>query len=359
MQSIARLEEPEYAPPMSTMRAMLLEEAGGPLVLREIPIPAPGPGEALLRVRACAVDRFDLAIRAGVRERAATLPHILGHEIAGEVAALGPNTNGLAVGTRVASTLYLVCGTCRWCLRGRETICERFAGHVGVNSPGGYAEYLVLPLRNLVPIPDSIGFPAASILANAIGTPFHALTARMGLIAGERFVVTGGGGGVGLHAIQIARTLGASVMGVDLGQEKAAAMRANGAEVVVDPTTENLGAAIRGWTGGRGADAVLELVGPATMPHTLSALAKGGRMVIVGSHTGKQWEIDPGDIYRNEWEIRGSRNVSADELATVVDLVASGRITPIIDRVRPLSDAEALQDRVREGVVIGRDVLEP
>ena len=344
---------------MSTMRAMLIEEADGPLVLREIPIPEPGPGEVLLRVRACAVDRFDLAIRSGVRERAAALPHILGHEIAGEVAALGPGVDRLEVGARVASTLYLVCGTCRWCLRGRETICENFAGHIGVNSPGGYAEYLVLPLRNLVPIPDSMGFPEASILANAVGTPFHALTARMGLTAGEHFVVTGGAGGVGLHAIQLARLMGATVMGVDLGEAKATAMREAGANAVVDPTQEDLGAAIRAWTGGRGTDAVLELVGPATMPHTLRALAKGGRMVIVGSHTGKQWELDPGDIYRNEWEIRGSRNVSADELATVVELVASGRVTPIIDQVRPLEEAQALQDRVAEGVVIGRDVLVP
>lgn len=344
---------------MSTMRAMLIEEPDGPLVLREITVPEPGPDEVLLRVRACAVDRFDLAIRAGVRERAATLPHILGHEIAGEVAGLGPGVHSIGLGTRVASTLYLVCGTCRWCLRGRETICERFAGHIGVNSPGGYAEYIVLPLRNLVPIPDSMGFPEASILANAIGTPFHALTARMDLTAGERFVVTGGGGGVGLHAIQLARLMGASVMGVDLGVAKADAMRAQGADAVVDPSIEDLGAAIREWTGGRGTDAVLELVGPATMPHTLGALAKGGRMVIVGSHTGKQWELDPGDIYRNEWEVRGSRNVSAAELATVVDLVASGRVTPVIDRVRPLEEAQALQDRVAAGEVIGRDVLEP
>jgi len=340
------------------MRAVVLDEYGGNLQLRDVPIPEPAHDEVLLRVRACAVDRFDLAIRAGGRERA-DLPHILGHEIAGEVARAGAGVTGWKNGDRVAATLYLVCGTCRWCLRGRETICEAFRGHVGVNIPGGYAEYVTMPARNLVRLPGNIDFPAGSILANAIGTPFHALTARMRLAPGERLVVTGAGGGVGLHAIQLGWLLGASVMAVDIGDEKAAAMSRLGADAVVDPTVDDLELSIREWTDGKGADAVLELVGPATMPSTLAGLSKGGRMVIVGSHTGSTWTIDPGSIYRNEWEIKGSRNVSVDELATVVDLVARDVIKPMVAEVRPLADAEELHQRVRDGRVIGRDVLVP
>lgn len=340
------------------MRAMVLEEYGGRLSLRHLPVPEPGAGEVLVAIRACAVDRFDLAIRAGGRERA-PLPHILGHEIAGVVAGLGPGVDGWQLGARVAATLYLVCGRCRWCRRGRETICEDFGGHLGVNIPGGYAEYVVMPARNLVRLPESIDFAAGSILANAIGTPFHALTARMRLTPGERLVITGAGGGVGLHAVQLGVMLGAAVMAVDLGAGKTEAALALGAERAVDPTREDLAGAIGDWTGDRGADAVLELVGPATMGVTLSALAKGGRMVIVGSHTGGEWTIDPGAIYRNEWEIRGSRNVSVDELATVVDLVERGRIRPVVAGVYPLEEAEALHERVRTGTVIGRDVLVP
>ncbi|MGH8912675.1 MAG: zinc-binding dehydrogenase, partial [Acidimicrobiia bacterium] len=242
--------------------------------------------------------------------------------------------------------------------RGRETICEKFAGHVGVNTPGGYAEYTVLPASNLVRLPESIDYPAGSLLANVIGTPFHALTKRMELAPAECLVVTGGGGGVGLHAIQLGRMLGARVMGVDLGDVKQSAMRDAGAEVTVDPSEEDLAGAIRGWTG-RGADGVLELVGPATMPATLSSLAKGGRMVIVGSHTGSEWTIDPGLLYRNEWEILGSRNVTVDELATVVDLVDAGRVKPIVDQLRPLENVEELHERVLAGAVIGRDILLP
>ncbi|MDH3540981.1 MAG: alcohol dehydrogenase catalytic domain-containing protein [Acidimicrobiia bacterium] len=343
---------------MSQMRAIVLEELNGPLVVRELPIPEPGAGEVLLRVGACAVDRFDLAIRAGLREQAA-LPHILGHEIAGEVAEVGAGVDDRAPGDRVASTLYLVCGRCRWCRRGRETICERFGGHIGVDIPGGYAEYVVLPARNLVTLPETIGFPAGSILANAIGTPLHALTARMHLQAGERLLVTGAGGGVGLHAVQLGRMLGASVMAADLGKDKLAAARRHGAEIAIDPTVDDLTEAAREWTGGAGVDGVLELVGVATMPATLASLAKGGRMVVVGSHTGNDWTLDPGLVFRNEWEILGSRNVSVDELATVVDLVASGRIEPVVAGTYPFEEIEALHERVRRGEVIGRDVLVP
>jgi D-arabinose 1-dehydrogenase-like Zn-dependent alcohol dehydrogenase len=128
---------------------------------------------------------------------------------------------------------------------------------------------------------------------------------------------------------------------------------------VVDPTAADLAEAIDDWTGGVGADGVLELVGPATMPATLNGLAKGGKMVIVGSHTGKDWTIDPGDVYRNEWEIRGSRNVSVDELRTVVDLVHRRLVEPVVDQTGGLEDAERFQQRVVDGVVIGRDVLVP
>ncbi len=340
------------------MRAMVIEEFGGPLVARLVPIPEPGADEVLVRVRACAVDHFDVAIRKGLRERASG-SHILGHEIAGEVAGVGSGVVGWNAGDRVATTLYLVCGTCRWCRSGRETICENFGGHVGVAIPGGYAEYVVLPARNLVALPEVIDFPAGAILANAVGTPYHALKYRMRLQPGERLIVTGAGGGVGLHAVQVGVMLGAEVMAVDLGQAKLTAAKRMGATRAVDPRIQPIDNAARKWTDGVGVDGVLELVGPSTMPRTLASLAKGGRMVIVGSHTGTEWTIDPGDLYRNEWEIKGSRNVSAAELAEVIQLVVDGSLTPVIVGTYPLEDAEQLQKNVLAGKLIGREVLVP
>lgn len=343
---------------MDHMRAAVLEEPGGPFVLRHLPVPTPGENEVLIRVRACAVDRFDTAIRQRVGERT-RLPMVLGHEIAGEVVASGPGAERWKPGERVVTSLYLTCGSCRWCRRGRETICERFGGHIGVNRPGGYAEFTVLPARNLVTLPESIDYPAGSLLANAVGTPLHALDFRMRLRPGERLLVTGAGGGVGLHAIQLGVLMGARVAGADIGASKLEAIRRMGAEVAVDPTTEELEAAMLEWTDGRGVDGVLELVGPATLSASLASLAKGGRLVIVGSHTGSEWCLDPATIYRNEWEILGSRNTTVEELSVVVDLVASGRIRPLVDLIRPLEEVEELHRRVLAGEVIGRDVLVP
>jgi propanol-preferring alcohol dehydrogenase len=340
------------------MRAVQLDEFDGPLHHRTIPVPEPGMGEALLRVGACAVDQFDLAIRNG-RWSHAVLPLIIGHEIAGEVVAVGPGVAGWAPGDRVAASLYLVCGHCRHCRSGRETICENFGGHVGVSIPGGYAEYVALPARNLVAIPDDLSFPEASVIANAIGTPYHALTKQMRLRPGEFFLVTGAGGGVGIHAVQLAAMMGARVMAVDITTDKLDAARARGAEVVVNPEDEDLTAIARSWTGGRGLDGILELVGPATMPAGLAALAKGGRMVVVGSHTGTELTISPHAFYQNEFELLGSRNVSVGELAEVVDLVAAGKVEPVVSGTYPLEQVEELHERVRNRTVIGREVLVP
>jgi len=305
------------------MKALVVEEIGGPLLLKDMPRPEPGPGEVLLRVRACAVDQFDLKIRYGKVSHASP-PIILGHEIAGEIAALGSGVTKWRAGQRVTSTLYLTCGRCRKCQTGRETICENFIGYLGIQTPGGYAEYTIVPEVNLVELPDSISFPAGSILANAIGTPLHAFTKRMKLQPGERVIITGAGGGVGLHAIQLARLMGALVMAVDIGPIKLEAARDNGADITVDPTESNFAEVARDWTAGEGVEGVLELTGAATLPTSFQALGKGGRIVIVGFHTGSEFSVQASQMVANEWEILGSRNVTKRELAEVVALVAFG-----------------------------------
>lgn len=339
------------------MKALVLEEIGGPLILKDLPRPEPGPGEVLLRVKACAVDQFDLKIRYG-KVSHAKAPIILGHEIAGEVAALGPGVTTWTVGQRVASTLYLTCGRCRKCRTGRETICENFIGYLGIQTPGGYAEYTTVPEANLVELPEAISFAQASVLANAVGTPLHAFTKRMRLQLGERIVITGAGGGVGLHAIQLARMMGALVLAVDIGQAKLEAAQENGADLVVDPTESNFAQVARDWTNGEGVEAVLELTGAATLPTSLEALGKGGRIVIVGFHTGSEFSVQARDMVANEWEILGSRNVTKRELAEVVALVQAGRITPVISGVHPLEEAEAIHARLDRQEILGRVVLE-
>lgn len=341
------------------MKALVLKDFGGPLVLEDVPIPQPGRDEALIRVKACAVDQFDLTIRDGKFAMAKVTPIILGHEIAGVVEEVGADVTSVSVGDSVTSTLYLTCGKCRYCLTGRETICADFKGYVGIQTPGAYAEYTTVPAENLVKMPEKISFSGGSVLANAIGTPYHALTKRARLQPGERIIITGAGGGVGIHAIQVAQMMGAFVMAVDIGDEKLAFARDLGAEVVFDASKSDFSAAARDWTNGEGVDVVLELVGTATFDSSIKSLARAGRMVIVGSHTGKELQASPQAMIANEWEILGSRNVSKLELAEVVELVAAERVKPIVTGIYPLEEAEAIHKRLRNQEIIGRVVLEP
>ena len=340
------------------MKALVVKEFGGPLIPEEVPVPQPAPGEALIRVRACAVDQFDLTIRDGKFPTAKT-PIILGHEIAGVIESVGADVDNIRPGDRVISTLYLTCGRCRYCLTGRETICADFKGYIGIHTPGAYAEYTTIPATNLVKLPESISFPAGSLIANAIGTPYHAFTKRARLQPGEHVIVTGAGGGVGAHAIQLAQMMGAFVMAVDIGEEKLALARELGAEVLFDAAAGDFSVTAREWTNGEGAEVVLELVGTKTFDSSLKSLARGGRMVIVGSHTGTELKASPQAMIANEWEILGSRNVTKRELTEVVALVAAGRVRPIVMGTYPLEEAESLHQKLRKQEVIGRVVLEP
>ena len=340
------------------MKALIVREFGGSLLLEDIPIPQPKSDEALIRVKACAVDQFDLTIRDGKFPTAKT-PIILGHEIAGIVETVGAGVDSIQSGDRVTSTLYLTCGRCRYCRTGRETICADFKGYVGIHTPGAYAEYTTIPAENLVKLPESISFAEGSVIANAIGTPYHALTKRAKLQPGEWVIVTGAGGGVGAHAIQLAKMMGAFVMAVDIGEEKLALARALGADLVFDAAAGDFSSNAREWTNGGGADVVLELVGTATFESSIKSLARGARMVIVGSHTGTELKVSPQAIIANEWEILGARNVTKRELAEVVALVAAGKVKPVVTGTYPLEEAETLHQKLRKQEIIGRVVLEP
>jgi len=340
------------------MKALVVKEFGGPLIAEDVPVPQPNADEVLIHVKACAVDQFDLTIRDGKFPTAKT-PIILGHEIAGVVESVGANVDNFQAGDRVTSTLYLTCGRCRYCLTGRETICADFKGYVGIHTPGAYAEYTTIPAVNLVKIPGSISFPQGSVLANAIGTPYHALTKRARLQPGERIIVTGAGGGVGSHAIQLAKMMGTFVMAVDIGDEKLSLARELGADVVFDASMGDFSETAREWTNGEGVEVVLELVGTNTFDSSIKSLSRGGRMVIVGSHTGTELKTSPQAMIANEWEIFGSRNATKRELAEVVNLVTAGKVKPIVTGTYPLEEAEALHQKLRKQEIIGRVVLEP
>ena len=337
------------------MRAHVLHEFGGPLRIEELPIPEPDHGEALVRVRACAVDQFDLTIRDG-KWPGAKLPLILGHEVAGEVDRVGGGVESVSPGDRVASTLYLTCGRCRFCRSGRETLCLNFGGHLGAEADGGFAEYMTLPADMLVPIADSLSFEEASILANALGTPYHAVKVRAEVRPGETVVIVGAGGGVGVHAVQIARLCGAVVIGVDLPGEKVEAVREMGADAAL-PADSDWPAEVLERTNGEGADKIIQLVGGETYASSFRCLAVGGRMVIIGTHTGLEMSVSGIEIIVKEWEILGSRNTTRQELAEVADLAGRGVLKPIVSRTFDFEELEEAHRVLREGNIPGRAVV--
>jgi D-arabinose 1-dehydrogenase-like Zn-dependent alcohol dehydrogenase len=181
----------------------------------------------------------------------------------------------------------------------------------------------------------------------------------MRLMPNEYVIITGAGGGVGLHAVQLARLMGAFIMAVDIGQAKLDAAKELGADVVVDPLQEDFSEIAKKWSKGRGVEAVLELVGTETIATSLKSMGKGGRLVIVGSHTGRDIPVHAGQLVGNEWEILGSRNVGKQELAEVVSLVETGRLKSIVTDVQPMENLESVLSQIANKEVVGRVVLEP
>lgn len=339
-----------------SMRAAVLERLGGPIVVRRVPVPRPGPGEVLVRVAACGVCRTDLKIRAG-HKKDAVLPAILGHEIAGTVAGLGPGVEGLALGDPVVVGHNVVCGTCAYCRSGRDSLCGALKAKIGYNVPGGYAEYVRAPRANCFPVPPGVDLAGAAILGDAVATPLHAV-AKADLRLGHMAVVVGAGGGVGVHAVQLARLAGARVLAVDVGGVKLEAAREAGAETGIDAAAGPFDARVREATGGEGADAVFEFVSrPDTLEQSLKALRRGGTLVMVGYEPDSVLAVGTEFVVTRELRILGSRSADAADLREAIRLVDQGRVRPVVTRRYPLEAVEEAHAALRNGSVVGRTVL--
>lgn len=340
------------------MRAMVLHEWSGPLTLESVPDPAPGLGEVVLRVHACAPDQFDVTIRAG--RAGGRLPLILGHEIAGEIVALGAGVEGREEGERVIVHAYLTCGRCRFCLLGRETLCRNFGGYFGVHVDGGYAEYVRAPARNLCRIPDGLGYPEATVAVSPVATPLKAIKTRAGVRPGDDVVIVGACGGVGIHAIQIAKAFGARVIAVDVDDSRLEKARDLGADVTVNSRKEKFADVVEDVTAGKGAEAVLELVGTEeTLSQSFASLTTAGTLVIVGFQPGTAFATDPTRYVSDEIVVTGSRYVNRAELEEGMDWLAKGRVVPVISGTYPLAEAEQALADLSANRVLGRAPILP
>ncbi len=341
------------------MKAMVLREAGGPFQLEEVPVPKPGPGEALIKVKACGAGLTIHHVKAG--RAAANFPIIIGHEIAGEIVELGSGVEGFKVGDKVTPHFYLTCGRCKWCRLNRETLCSNFMGYIGRQINGGYAEYTKLPIRNLVPIPEGLPYeesPAeVSVICDAIATPYKVMSkARIAPL--ENVVVIGAGGGVGIHMVQMARVFGARVIAVDLGEEKLTKARECGAHEVIDAAGGEVSKEVKRLTDGAGADVVVSFVSlREPMEEGLNSLGPGGRLVTLGGYADAPFPVDAIRVLRGELEVIGSKYVTWQELAESLELVAQGIIKPIVTRTFPLEEAEEAHELLERGEVVGRAAL--
>jgi len=337
------------------MKALVLHEPDGPLVLEDLPVPRPGPGEVLIRVRACGLGLTLVWNRKGRSGTSGKLPRVIGHEIAGDVAEVGPGVEGLKAGDRVNVYYYLVCGYCTWCKRAREDLCDNQKGHVGRHSDGGLAEYVKLPAINLCPLPPEISYVDAAVTADAIATPVHVLRARAGVQPGETVLVVGGGGGVGIHMVQMAKVLGARAIAVDISAEKLALAKQVGADEVFNSREINFDKEARRLTNGRGVDVVVEMVGlPETLEKSAASLGKGGRLVLVGSYDGKAVLPLKHNSLAGEGAVMRSQYCARHELEEAVKLVAEGRIRPTVTRICRLEEADAVLRSIERMELAGR-----
>ncbi len=338
------------------MRAIRYHGPRRPLRLEEIPAPAAGPGEVLVRVTAAGICHTELHFLSGLLDLGVA-PLTLGHEIVGRVERTGAGVPPERVGERVALYYYSGCGRCPQCLRGDENLCDALRAEHGFVTDGGFAEWVTVPARNAVPLPESVRDADAAPIGCGVTTAVHAAElARVGL--GDWAVVYGAGT-VGFGLVQVARLRGARVIAIGRSPAKLAAARALGADATIDAGAEDVAARVRALTGGRGADAVFELVATKeTMAASARALAKRGRLVFVG-YSEDALQIHPIQLVVNEQVVTASVGNTLAELRQAVDLVASGRVRTVVDRTLPLERFQEGLDALAAGTLVGRAVLLP
>jgi propanol-preferring alcohol dehydrogenase len=324
-----------------------------PLRLEEVPAPAPGPAEVLVRVTAAGLCHTELHFLSGLLDLGVR-PLTLGHEIVGRIERVGAGVPAERAGERVILSYYVGCGECRFCLAGEENLCDALRAELGFVTDGGFAEYVRAPARNAVPLPASISDVDAAPIGCAVTTAVHA--ARLARIGLGDWVVVYGAGAVGYGLVQVARLAGARVIAVGRSPEKLDRARRLGAEHVL---TDDVARGVRQLTGGRGADVVFELVATRdTMAASSAMLAKRGRLVFVG-YSEDAFQVHPIQLVVGEQVVTASVGATLAELRLAVELVASGRVRTVVDRTLPLDRFQEAVDALAAGELVGRAVLVP
>jgi NADPH:quinone reductase-like Zn-dependent oxidoreductase len=343
----------------NTTRAAVLYEHGGRDVLQiaDLPVPEPGRGQVRLRMKTAALNRLDLWVREGWKGLNLHMPHVTCADGAGIVDALGEGVTNVAVGDRVGINPTIYDEDCIQ-LNGSEDACLDVA-ILGEHAPGVAAEYVVLPARNLIKLPDHISFAESAAAGLVYITAWHSLITRGQLRAGESVLVVGAGGGVNTASIQIAKLAGCKVYVVGSDAEKCAKAQALGADVTIDRSAvESWSKEIFRLTNRQGVDVVVDNVGQATMFDSIRSVRRGGRILIVGNTSGPMFNLDIRYIFSKQISLIGSTMGQTRDFRQVMQLVFDGRLKPAISTVLPLSDIREGHRLLEEGAVFGKVVLE-
>ena len=341
------------------MKAVLFHQHGGPEVLNftEIETPAPGAGEVLVHLQAAALNRLDLWVRQGWPGIKLQYPHIPGADGAGEVAAVGEGVDGWNVGEQAVINSNLSCGRCEACLAGQDNRCRSWE-LLGETRRGTYAEYVVVPARNLLRIPQGFDYQHAAAAALIFHTAWHSLITRGELQPGEQVLIVGASGGVNSACLQIAKLAGAVTYVVGSDTRKLDFAAALGADYLIDRSKEaNWAKTVYQLTNRRGVDVVVDNVGT-TFPLSFRAARKGGRILTVGNTGGAVFEIDNRFIFSKHLSLIGSTMGTQHDFSTVMGLIIAGRLRVPVDRVYPLAQARQAQEYLASGQQLGKLVLD-
>ena len=340
------------------MKAVRLHEFGGPEVLRheDVADPKPRKDQVLVRVRACSLNHLDIWVRKGLP--GVKLPHILGSDIAGEIVELGEYVTGFQAGQRVLLAPMLFCNHCAKCTAGLQNQCREFTV-LGNGVDGGNCELIAVPAANVIPIPESLDFNQAASVPLVFLTAWHMLVGRAGIRQGQTVLVLGGGSGVGIAAIQIAKLFHARVITTAGDESKLEKARALGADYGINHYKQKISEEVRRITNKAGVDIVVEHVGQATWEESMKALKAGGTIVTCGATTGFDAKFDLRFLFARQLSFLGSYMGTMGDLHDVLGHVFAGRLKPVVDRTFPLQETRAAHEYMESSLMFGKIVLNP
>jgi NADPH:quinone reductase-like Zn-dependent oxidoreductase len=341
------------------MKAVIFRQHGGTekLECADVPEPRISPDEVLVRVRACALNHLDIWVRQGLGIPI-EMPHIGGSDIAGEVAAVGANVEGVQTGQRAIIAPGVTDGVeDEWTRAGWDSLSPAF-DIMGMRRQGGYAEFAKAHRADVIAVSDRYSFEEWAAVPLATLTAWHMLVTRAQLKAGESVLVHAAGSGIGAMAIQIAKLCGASPVITTVGSdEKVAKAKSLGADEVINYRKQDFAEQVLQLTGKRGANVIFEHIGPETLPKDLACAAKAGRIVVCGATSGPETILPLRALYVRQISILGCYMGGRAELLEVLKLVEAGKLLPVVDSVFPLKDAAAAQQRMIERRNFGKIVL--